>query len=290
MRFINRVAPGFDVADVLGTPLGAGVPPEEHEKIRRALDDCILRGDPTSYEIPTATPGGGIRWYSSVLGPIRRNGEITGAVVISRDITEKKLTDYQLISSDRMASLGALASGIAHEINSPLASLFVNLTLAYRDAEVAAAGHELCAPLLEELNDTREAAERMRQIVQDLRIFTARDGARRGAVNVEEVLESTLRSARYEIRHRAKLVTNYGKVPLVSADEARLGQVFLNLVLNATQAIREGNAPGNEIRVTTSLDDADRVVVRSPTPARASRSRRRGRSSRRCSRPSRAAS
>lgn len=262
VRFINRVAPGFEVADVLGTPLGAGVPPEEHEKIRRALDDCILRGEPTSYEIPTAAPDGGIRWYSSVLGPIRRNGEITGAVVIARDITEKKLTDSQLISSDRMASLGALASGIAHEINSPLASLFVNLTLACRDAEVAAAGHELCAPLLEELNDTREAAERMRQIVHDLRIFTARDGERRGAVNVEELLESTLRSARYEIRHRAKLATSYAKVPLVRADEARLGQVFLNLVLNATQAIREGNAPGNEIRVTTSLDDADRVVVR----------------------------
>ncbi|MDQ2646413.1 MAG: PAS domain S-box protein, partial [Myxococcota bacterium] len=261
VRAINRVAPGFEREDVVGTPLGAGVPPEDQDKIRDALRDCIAKGKSTAYEVPTATADGGLRWYSSVLGPIRRNGEITGAVVIARDITEKKLTDTQLIGADRMASLGALASGIAHEINSPLASLLVNLTLACRDAEVAAAGHELCGPLLEELNDTREAAERLRQIVLDLRIFTARDGARRGAVNVEELLESTLRSARYEIRHRARLVTDYGKVPLVSADEARLGQVFLNLVLNATQAIREGNAPGNEIRVTTRLE-ADRVVVR----------------------------
>ena len=262
VRSINRIASGFATEDVLGTPLGAGVPPEEHEKIQRALQDCITKGESTAYEVPTSTADGGLRWYSTVLGPIRRSGEITGAVVIARDITEKKLTESQLIGADRMASLGALASGIAHEINSPLASLFVNLTLACRDAEVAAAGHELCAPLLDELNDTREAAERMRQIVQDLRIFTARDGERRGAVNVEELLESTLRSARYEIRHRARLVTEYGKVPLVLADEARLGQVFLNLVLNATQAIREGNAPGNEIRVTTSVDDSNRVVVR----------------------------
>jgi PAS domain S-box-containing protein len=262
VRFINRVAPGFNLDDVIGMRLGADVPPEQQDRIQRALESCINRGEGTEYEVSAPRSDGSLRWYSCVLGPVRRNGEITGAVVIARDITEKKLTDSLMVETDRMASVGALAAGIAHEINSPLASLFVNLTLATRDAEVAAAGHDLAPTLLEELKDAREAAERVRQIVSDLRIFTGWDGERLGPVDVEELLETTLRTARYEIRHRARVETHYDKVPLIRADGARLGQVFLNLVLNATQAIPEGNPAKNEIRVSSSVDSAGRVVVR----------------------------
>lgn len=262
VRFINRVAPGFEIDQVIGTRLGADVPDDQQHRIRRALDACVNRGESTEYEVSVPKPDGSMRSYSCVLGPVRRNGEITGAVVISRDITEKKLTDTLLIEADRMASVGALASGIAHEVNSPLSSLFVNLTLATRDAEVATAGHDLAPALLEELKDAREAADRVRQIVADLRIFTGWDGERRGPVDVEDLLESTLRTARYEIRHRARVETHYQKVPLIRADAARLGQVFLNLILNATHAIPEGNPSNNEIRVSTSVDGAGRVVVR----------------------------
>jgi CheY-like chemotaxis protein len=74
-------------------------------------------------------------------------------------------------------------------------------------------------------------------------------------------MESTLRMAWNEIRHRARLVKNYGRVPRVDANEARLGQVFLNLVVNAAQAIKEGHAHENVIRVTTACDGADHVLV-----------------------------
>lgn len=262
VRFINRVAPGFSVDQVIGMRLGSDVPPEQQDRIQRALDACITRGESTEYEVSAPRADGSMRSYWCVLGPVRRNGEITGAVVIARDITEKKHTDTLLIETDRMASVGALAAGIAHEINSPLSSLFVNLSLATRDIEVAAAGHELAPALMEELKDARDAAERVRQIVADLRIFTGWDGERLGPVDVEELLESTLRTARYEIRHRARVETHYDKVPLIRADAARLGQVFLNLILNATQAIPEGNPTKNEIRVSTSVDDTGRVVVR----------------------------
>ncbi len=77
-----------------------------------------------------------------------------------------------MVETDRMASVGALASGIAHEINSPLASPVRVPDFAARDAEVAAAGHDLAPTLLEELKDAREAAERVRQIIPDSRIFT----------------------------------------------------------------------------------------------------------------------
>jgi CheY-like chemotaxis protein len=117
------------------------------------------------------------------------------------------------------------------------------------------------AELQESIRDARSAADRVRLIVRDLRIFSRSEEDRRGAVDIKTVLESTLRMAWNEIRHRARLVTTFGDVPPVEANEARLGQVFLNLIVNAAQAIQEGNANQNEIRVSTSVDSVGRVVV-----------------------------
>jgi CheY-like chemotaxis protein/two-component sensor histidine kinase len=160
-----------------------------------------------------------------------------------------------------MASVGTLAAGVAHEINNPLASVITNLDLAVRDAGelVEVAGYT--TELLDELNDAREAAERVRRIVKDLKIFSRVDDDTRGPVDVERVLESTLRMAWNEIRHRARLVKDYQKTPLVEANESRLGQVFLNLLVNAAQAIEEGKASRNEIRVKTFIDAQGCVVV-----------------------------
>jgi len=113
----------------------------------------------------------------------------------------------------------------------------------------------------EELHDARESAERIRNIVRDLKIFSRSGEDKTGVVDVQRVMESTLRMAWNEIRHRARLVKSYGKTPLVEASESRLGQVFLNLVVNAAQAIAEGRAENNEIRIVTSTDETGRVIV-----------------------------
>jgi CheY-like chemotaxis protein/two-component sensor histidine kinase len=114
--------------------------------------------------------------------------------------------------------------------------------------------------LLEEVRDAREAAERVRLIVRDLRLFSRAEETRRQPVDVREILESTLRMAWHEIRHRARLVKAFDEVPPVEANEARLGQVFLNLVINAAHAIPEGRAETNQIRVATQ-QEGDRVVI-----------------------------
>jgi two-component system, cell cycle sensor histidine kinase and response regulator CckA len=87
--------------------------------------------------------------------------------------------------------------------------------------------------------------------VRDLRVFSRSEGEVREPVEVHGVLESSLRMARNEIRHRAEVVRHFGEVPRVYANEARLGQVFLNLIVNAAQAIPEGNTSQNTITVTT---------------------------------------
>jgi len=115
--------------------------------------------------------------------------------------------------------------------------------------------------LPEELEDARTAADRVREIVRDLKIFSRSEIDRRGPVDVEHVLDSTLRMAWNELRHRAKVEKHYGGVPAVDANESRLGQVFLNLVINAAQAIAPGNYEANRIRVATRFDEATRTVV-----------------------------
>jgi CheY-like chemotaxis protein/two-component sensor histidine kinase len=113
----------------------------------------------------------------------------------------------------------------------------------------------------DELRDAREAADRVRSIVRDLNVLSRGDDEARVAVEVPKVLDSTLRIAWNEVRHRARLVRQYERVPLVHASESRLGQVFLNLLLNAAQAIPEGHADTNEITVATRTDKSGCAVI-----------------------------
>lgn len=199
------------------------------------------------------------------------SGQHVGSLAVVRDVTEQRKLQSQLMVSDRMASVGTLAAGVAHEINNPLAAVMANLEYiaemlgqltgdtapmhpAMRDAWI----REQIKPSLE---DAREAAERVRFIVRDLKMFSRSPSEEiTGPVDVKTTMESSLRMAWTEIRHRARLVKNYGRVPSVDANEARLGQVFLNLVVNAAQAMQEGRAEDNEIRVSTRLE-GERVVI-----------------------------
>jgi PAS domain S-box-containing protein len=195
-----------------------------------------------------------------------------GSLGVVRDITERTRMQSQLMVSDRMASVGTLAAGVAHEINNPLAAVMGNLDyIAEIVGQLGGNSRGTMSPAMYDtwirdeitapLDDAREAAERVRFIVRDLKIFSRSPTEElKGPVNVKEVMESSLRMAWNEVRHRARLVKNYGSIPDVDANEARLGQVFLNLIVNAAQAIPEGRAEDNEIRVTTRLE-GNRVVV-----------------------------
>ncbi len=182
---------------------------------------------------------------------------------IMRDVTERKKVEAQLLVADRMVAVGTLSAGVAHEINNPLAAIIGNLDLAMRDLADLLDDHGELVNLLrirEELVDARDAADRVRKIVRDLRVFSRGEDEQPGPVDVEHVMESTLRMAWNEIRHRARLVKQYAGVPPVEASEARLGQVFLNLIMNAAQAMTEDRAATNEIRITTAVDK-ERVVI-----------------------------
>jgi PAS domain S-box-containing protein len=184
-------------------------------------------------------------------------------VSVGRDVTERVKTQAQLMFSDRMASIGALAAGVAHEINNPLMATVANLEFALEKlASLAPCLTSDDADGLQELlRDAAEGADCVRTIVRDLKMFSRAEEDNRGPVQVQRVLESSLRMAWNEIRHRAELVREYSDVPPVEANEARLGQVFLNLILNAAQALPDGYANQNKIRVRTRLDGNGRVTA-----------------------------
>lgn len=189
--------------------------------------------------------------------------EVQQAVAVFRDITEERAARARMLVSERMASLGTLAAGVGHEINNPLMSAIGNLEMAITDVRRLRREHahlEL-EELVEELRDAKEAAERVRNIVRDLKLFSRADEDTRENVDVVRVLESSVRMVGNEIRHRATLVRDYQPVPPVYANESRLGQVFLNLLVNAAQAIPEGRASSNEITVRTSVAVDGRVRI-----------------------------
>jgi signal transduction histidine kinase/ActR/RegA family two-component response regulator len=178
-----------------------------------------------------------------------------------------------VVLAERMRSTGTLAAGVAHEINNPLAAILGNVEHVMSELSTKAAHTRENAlderreaeakwleELIEALVDARDGAERVRKIVRDLRTFALTDDDDQAEIDPRTVLDAALDMAENEIRHRAQLVRSYDEVPFIRANTARLGQVILNLLLNAAQAIPEGNAARNEIRVGLRHDGA-RVLI-----------------------------
>lgn len=258
VQFINRSPwPGIAVGSNLLDGLTGGY----RDELRSAFDRMQTTGRPQGFET-TIVMGDTTQWHSVRVGPITDRARIIGAVLVARDITDAKHAEGHLMVADRMASVGTLAAGIAHEINNPLASVIANLELAVHQLRQAVDSGAVAADVVEGLEDAAGAAGRVREIVRNLRVFS-RPGDRehRSSVDVEDVLESTIRLAWNELRHRARVVRAYSEVPPVHAEDAALGQVFLNLLVNAAHAITPGNYGANEIRIATGLDAKGRVVV-----------------------------
>lgn len=261
VRFVNRLPPGYAIEDVVGRPWTLYTPPELAGQLAPPLREVLERGESRSLEVPIPTPAGETRWFSFRIGPGGKQVGLPGALVIAREITDAKRTEAQLIASDRLAAMGTLAAGVAHEINNPLAAIIANLDLVLRGSSGEGPPADPGAGILEEIRDAHACAERIRVIVRDLKVFSRASDESRGPVDTHPILESTVRMVWNELRHRARLVRQYDEVPPVLGNSSRLGQVFLNLLMNAAQSIPEGNAAGNEIRLRTLLGEAGEVVV-----------------------------
>jgi CheY-like chemotaxis protein len=167
------------------------------------------------------------------------------------------------VVAERLATAGQLAAGVGHEINNPLAYVLANLTYALEElGRLKTPAPEVDFPEMQRaLVQAQLGAERIRDIVRDLRIFSRSDPEAMGPVDVQAALEFAIGMTAHQLRQRARLIRWYQPVPFVQANESRLGQVFLNLLLNAAQAIPEGASGDHEVSVTVNSEGEGWVVV-----------------------------
>lgn len=175
---------------------------------------------------------------------------------------ERRRMQQQLLLADRLSSIGMLAAGVAHEINNPLAYVLGNLEFALcRLTQGRALESSELSEMAQALEQAREGSERIGRITRDLKVFCGGvAAATRGPVNVRRVMESSINIAWNQIRHRARLTRSFERVPVVIGDENRLSQVFLNLLVNAAQALPENHLVQNEIMVAI-WSEAGKVLI-----------------------------
>jgi signal transduction histidine kinase len=224
-----------------------------------------LAQSPQTGEVPRAVLIGGRHWELRVV-PLP---DIERLRVFARDVTMRKEMETRLVQSDRLAALGSMAAAVGHEMNNPLAFILSNL--AFAREELHRLRHGLrngsgadprdLDEVLAALSETAEGADRMKNIVQDLRMLSREPSPYKARVEVHPVLEDALKLVRNELRNRIRLEKELHPVPMVEADEARLGQVFLNLLLNAAQGMSEEDVSRNVLRVSTRTSSRGEAII-----------------------------
>ncbi len=253
------------------------------------LWDTIMAGEVWHNTVCNKKKGGGVTWSESTIVPfLDKEGNPFQFIAMRTNITRLKETEEalrasntklhelnrrlgeaqsQLLQSEKLASLGQLAAGVAHEINNPMGYIDSNLGMlegylkdlfrvleAYQGAEAGMDADTLktltelksgvdLGFLREDVSDlcreSREGVTRVTQIVQDLKNFSRVDDAKWQWTDLHHGLDSTLNVAHNEIKYKAELVKEFGSLPEIQCRPARLNQVFLNLLINAAQAIDE---------------------------------------------------
>jgi PAS domain S-box-containing protein len=297
IEFTNK-APGMK-ENVIGTSVLEHVLPEGRELFTARMNAVLETGRAQTLELRGRSPEDDDVWYAYHLGAMRSGGLVVGVVVIWQDVTELKRTQVEFISAQRLAAVGTLAAGIAHEINTPIQ--FVNdSTVFLRDATrdlfdvvdklqavqrtaqalpatsdlsqavSAAAESQESADLPYLIENVPRAFERcvdglqrVATIVRSMKEFVHPSQKDMASVDLNRAIQSTLIIARSEYRDVADLETSFGELPPVTCYVNDVNQVVLNLVVNAAHAVADavkGTPRRGTIAIETRLDGADAII------------------------------
>ena len=278
---------GYDRAsELVGRSVAEIIHPDDRPAVASRIAQLVATGEPSERREERFLRRDGTVVHAEVVAlQVVLDGE-PAIVALSRDVTEQRKLQAQLAQADRLASMGMLAAGVAHEINNPLTYTLLNLErLVHELPAISAAltslgttlrvalGARGADDLLHEAGidaalaqasvleaRAREAAEgarRVGKIAGDLKIFARVDSDDRAAVDVRILMDKALDIAANELRFRANVVRDYADVPNVDANAGRLSQVFLNLLVNAAHAMDEAQPRGHTLRVTIRRSDLE---------------------------------
>ncbi len=249
-----------DANDLVGRPILDLVHPDERAVVAARVRAMMTTNSPMGVQLERLIRRDGSTLLAEVAAlPVEFDGHRC-VMAVARDVTETMAMRARLSQADRMASVGLLAAGVAHEINNPLT--YVLLNLERLSAALTEAGYFAWAGWAAE---AREGASRVQKIVRDLRSFARADESESGPIEVGPVIDAALQLAANALRFRARVQRDDGPgpAPKVLANEGRLLQVFVNLLVNASHAVGEGDPEGNVVHIETRVVDGKvRVAVR----------------------------
>lgn len=225
---------GISAQKALGKSVLELFPVLEEEGVAGRLRRVLSTGEPEKLRILHRGRAGENRLQKRRLAPLKDDGETIGVVVIVEDITEFEKLMAQTIQSEKLAEVGRMSAGIAHEINNPLAVISYAGQLLLRDEGLDADQHELLERIDSEVS-------RLKTLTSGLLSFSGTATGDRKNTDLNMVLEDVLVLLGYEInRKQITLVRDYVDLPEVSVDSNAFKQVFINLILNAVQAMEKG--------------------------------------------------
>jgi len=249
ITYANRrwFAAGYSQERLLNLPLLELVAPAAQEAMARALESTLAGQNVDNLELAMVRGDDSHGRFCLNLSPMRdEQGNVVSIIVVMTDITDAEVLKANLMHAEKMASVGQLVSGVAHEVNNPLTAIlgFADLLL-QRDLDAGAR---------KELHVIVHEAQRTKQIVQNLLSFARQSAPQRQSVNLNTILRRTLELRSYDLGRRGLEVVEGldPALPEVIGDPHRLQQVFLNILNNACDAISETGRKGR-IEVETSV-------------------------------------
>lgn len=230
--------------------LGFGLLDFVHPDDRPSMPGELARG---LTGVRVLRPDGGLRYVEiAAAGVVSFEGS-PARILVARDTTDLRVSQERMAHADKLAALGELAAGVAHEINNPLTYMLANIELLLEGQG---------DPPEDLLRETLEGGRRVRTIVSELRSFTRVDSSEQVAtVDVTRAITSAMNIAQNQIRHRARLERHLTPELYTRAQEGPLVQVFVNLLINAAQAIDESTHGRAQIIRVAAHSEHDEVVV-----------------------------
>jgi two-component system NtrC family sensor kinase len=237
---------GYSGDELSGMESLSLVTPEDRKMVRHKAVQMLKGGRSVAYELRVINKRGEVRWASESVVPTQYRGK--PAIIGSyQDITERKQMQEQLIVTDRLASIGELASGIAHEINNPLTGV-IGLS------DLLLARNELPPDVKEDLQIINREAHRTATVIMNLLTFARNHPQDKEQVDVNDVIKRALELRAYEQKvHNIRTVLHLDPgLPLLVANAFQLMQVFINIIINAEHFMIEANGKGR-LKITTEL-------------------------------------
>ena len=254
----NHIQPELQLEALVGVTNDRFIHEDHRSEWARQFATVLSTRTKTRFETRGVdTDGTGGAWYEAILVPVdadgdaERGAQVERVLIVARDITARRKMLKSIAEKERLASVGMLSASVAHEIMNPLTYVMANLDFALSDR---------CQPgarMTKALLDAREGAARMQQIARDLRSLGRHGAEELFYVDVRSILETALRLSGPEIARNVRTsFDNLPQIPGVLASESRLCQVFINLLLNASQAMIERPEAERSILVETRIDEA----------------------------------